>query len=133
VVVLVILSIENVVSKESISIAIIGNTSSFVTVSSTLVGFLVTALAIIESLFPKEEMRNIRESEASPSIPGFFLVTIFAFFCLLMLGLFIKLTGYTNIVLSLVTLWAFAFSLSSLTVALIVFAEVVRISHENLE
>ncbi len=116
---------------ELISLSLNSNSGTIVSMSSTLIGFLVTALALIEALFPKEQLRNIRESEAAPSIPGFFLLTIAAFFVLLLFSLFIRLTNTQDFLISIITLFFLLFSLASLSVSLLVFGLIVKQIHSS--
>lgn len=119
------------IHAELIPISIGNKSGTIVSMSSTLIGFLVTSLALIESFFPMEQIRNIRESESAPSIPGFFLLTIAALFILLLFSLFISLTGIQNFFISIITLFFLLFSLASLSVSLLVFGLIVKQVHSG--
>jgi len=119
----------NYIQSKSLTFEMLSNSGTLINLSSTLLGFLVTALALIEAFFPKEQLRNVRESGAAPSIPGFFLLTIATLFFLLLLSLFIKFTGANSLIFSLITLFFLLFSLSSLTISLLAFGMIIKQVH----
>lgn len=126
---LVLLTHFDYVQSGFVAFEVVSNTGMLISMSSTLVGFLITALALIEAFFPKEQLRNVRESDAGASIPGFFLLTIASFFILLLICLFVKFADSNNFIDSLIVLFFLFFSLSSLTISLLTFGLIIRQVH----
>ena len=124
-------SISNVILSKSYTTSLMAglfnHLSIIITVSVTMIGFFLTVFSIILFMKNGERFRVIKENGNFEVIPSFFALTTISFFLLMLLSIICEIFLFSNIVESVLVMFALCFSLGCAIVAMITFFRLAEI------